>query len=85
MSTALDDDPIAACCHFEVVNGVANFMGSSVRVNEAFTLVSVHDAIMALEECTQGAARILKKRLTDAGKITNGSNGYTDFKIGQYK
>jgi hypothetical protein len=83
--TALGDDPVAACCHFEVVDGVANFMGSSVRVDKECKLVSVTDVIMTLEECSVNAARLLKKRLTKSGKITEGSNGFTNFIIGNHK
>jgi hypothetical protein len=77
--TTLSDDPVAA------VDGVANFMGSSVRVDKECKLVSVTDVIMTLEECSVNAARLLKKRLTKSGKITEGSNAFTNFIIGNHK
>ena len=81
----LDADSLAAFCRLEVVDGVTSFMGSAIRVDSARDLISVHDVIMTLEGCTEGAARILKKKLTDTGKNIKDSNGFEDFKIGKLK
>jgi hypothetical protein len=85
MTGTLDQGPLAALCRFKIVDGDATFMGNVVRVDKACTLVSVHDVIVTLEECSQDCARQLKKRLTVAGIITEGINDFKKFEIGKYK
>jgi hypothetical protein len=71
MGESVTPDAMAAICQFEKTDVGARFMGKTIRVDETGELVSVKDAIVAIEGCTTKAAqmKIQKTRKAYAGRL----------------
>ncbi|MFB1018984.1 MAG: hypothetical protein QMC37_01920, partial [Flavobacteriales bacterium] len=78
MGESVTPDAMAAICQFEKTDVGARFMGKTIRVDETGELVSVKDAIVAIEGCTTKAAQMKIQKLIADGKISEDTN--PDFK-----